>query len=704
MAAIQKLRNNAGLLIIVIGVALFAFIIGEFLTSGGQQGGRKRNNVAVVNGKGIPVDYFQRIIDEEEELAKMQMGVTALDEQTSREIRERAWNDLIQNTVLDREFEKLGLTVSGDELFDMVSGENPHPFIMQFFADPSTGAINRVALNQFLQSVNNLEEGNQQRMFWMYLENLIYKERKNQKYNTLLRQGLYTTNLEADRRMKEMNTSVNFDYVVRRYNEIPDSLVSVSDADVKQYYKEHKNEFKQEKSRDIRYVIWDVVPSQNDVAAAEAWINEVKSEFEQIEAENTEQYVRANSDIAPEMKNFSQGELPSDLDAFAFAAAPGDVFGPYFEDNTYKLAKLSAIERLPDSVRASHILFQVDQSNAASIQVLADSLKTRIENGSSDIAELARQYSSDQSNSQEGGDLGWFKEGRMVQSFNDSCFYGKTGDVKLVYSQFGIHIVKITNQSRPVKKVKLAVMAREVRVSDATDQKYFAAASEFGAVNNTKAKFDLAISEGKASVRTALNIKEGDNGVTGLDQSRELIRWAYNAEEGDVTPRVLDFNDKYVVAVLDKAREEGFAPVEDVRTAIEVEVRKQKRAEQLVAKVNEATGNASEINELANELNVPVQNASNVKFNSYSIPNLGVEPKLQAVAVQLDEGVISPAIDGNNGVFVIRVGGKELPVENADNTQAKSFMNRSYSTRVLYGSMEVLNELAGVEDYRLLFF
>lgn len=703
MAAIQTLRNKGGLLIIIIGIALFAFIIGEYLTSKGQSGGRAGADVAVVNGRGVSIENFQAMITEQEDLVKMQSGKTTLDEQTQLELRQRTWDDLIQTLVMNREFDKLGLGVSGDELFDLVNGENPHPFIMQFFADPNTGIVNRVGLNQFLQNVNELENGNPQKAFWLYLEEQIYKERMTAKYNTLLRQGLYATNLEAKRRTSEMNTSADFSYVVKQFNEIPDSSINVSDADVKEYYKLHKNEFKQQESRNIRYIVWEVVPSETDFKNAEAWVNEVKPELESIESSRTINYVKANSDIQPDGRNYAKGELDVNLDEFAFSAEEGAVFGPYFEDNYYKLAKLSKIDFLPDSVKASHILFTVDQNNVSAYQYLADSLITEIKNGAN-FAELARTNSMDQSNSQDGGQLGWFTEGKMVKPFSDSCFYGKTGDVKMVFSQFGIHIVKITAQSRPVKKVQIGVLAREVRPSEETDQIYFTQASEFGAINNSRELFEKAITEGKVVALNAQILDKNDNAINGLENSRSLVRWAYNNNEGDVTKKVMEFGNKYVVAMLDNANEEGFAKLEDVRTAIEVEIRKQKQGEQLMAKLNSAAENATDIESIASNMNLSTQLATNVRFTSYSIPNLGREPKLQAVAINLEQGQVSPAIVGTNGVYVIQVDNLNVADETTDYSMAKNFITRSYSSRINYSAFNVLNELADVEDNRISFY
>jgi peptidyl-prolyl cis-trans isomerase D len=704
MAVIQKIRNRAGLLVaVIIGMALIAFILGDLLTSGGLYLSKARNNVAVVNGTGIPIDQFQDIISEQEELTKMQMGVSTLEEQATLEIRQRAWNDMIQDLVISEEIKKLGLSVSGDELYNMINGDNPHQFIVQFFADPTTGVINHVALNQFLQQINSTEEITSQKLFWLYIEDLIYKERETTKYNTLLSKGFYATNLEANKRKKELNTSVNFNYIVKRYTEIPDSLVNLTDDEIKKYYKHNKNNYKQDKSRDIRYVVWEVLPSEKDYAETENWINKIKNEYIKITPENTNQYTKANSAISPNGINYAQGELDASLDSFAFASTLGNVYGPYFEEGYYKLAKLSKVSYLSDSVKASHILLAATQDNGYQMNQLADSLKTLIEKGAS-ISTLAMQYSTDKGSAEKGGDLGWFKEGQMVKPFSDSSFYGNVGDVKIVYSQYGIHILKIEAQSRRVKKVQLAVLARQVRASEATDQTYFAKASEFGAVNNTPEKFNKAIAEGVVKAIPLVKLTENTNNIAGLERSRELIRWAFNGNVGDITGKVMEFDNKYVIAIIDKVREKGFTPVEDLKSEIEIEVRKEKQGDLLAAKMQEAQDGISDINTIGANLNIPVNNASNVRFTSYTIPNLGAEPKLQAAAIALEEGKISAPIKGNNGVYIIQVESKNMPTPDANNTMEKNYITRTNTNRVTYSALTVLNELAGVEDNRINFY
>lgn len=705
MAIIQRIRNRAGILVaIIIGMALIAFILGDFLTSGGMYFKKQRSYVAVINGDGIDFEEYQSKINELEEITKMQMGVSSLDEQGTEEIRQRTWQEVTQQMVMDREYKKLGLTVHSDELYDLIGGENPHPYIQQFFADPKTGVINRAQLHGFLSQMNQIESDNENKKVWLYIEDLIYADRKITKYRTLLRKGLYATSLETKRRMNEFSKTVDFSYVVKRYTEIADTSVEVSEKDIKAYYKKNKEQYKQKASRDIRYVAWEVVPSENDYNETKKWITEVTSELKNVQVENSWQYIKANSDVAPIQRNYSKGEPSVQLDSFAFNSNVGDIYGPYFEEDAYKVARLIKVVYLPDSVKASHILLQPTQENYQQVKAMADSLLKLIKNGV-DFETLARTNSKDGS-AEKGGDLGWFKEGQMVKPFNDTCFEGKKGDVKLVNSQFGIHIVKIVDQSKPSKKVQIGVLTREVRASEATDQTYYAQASAFGGTNTTSEKFNDAVNSDKTlKVQSVSGLSTLDQNVSGIERSRELVRWAYEAKEGDVTPKVYQFDNKYVVAIVDKVREEGYASVEDVKNMIQIEVRKQKQAEKLLAELNAIKSSAGSLSAIASKLGTEVKKATNIRFSSYSIPELGVEPKLVAAATNLEQSKLSSAIDGTNGVYIIQVDRVELPNEaQVSNSFNRSYAERSYMSKVYTGATLALNELAKIKDNRINFY
>lgn len=703
MAIIQKIRNRAGLLVaVVIGAALVAFILGDFLSSGNVSFSSSANNIAEVNGKGVTVSMYEEYLSSIEEVNKLLRNTSSLDEQTTNAIREQVWQNIINDRVMGREYEKLGLNVHGDELAELILGDNPHAIIKQFFADPNTGAFSSYAVQNFWQNTNQVESDDTQKQIRLYIENIIDRERLVKKYNTLLNKGMYSTNLDAKRRKSDLNKTVDFSYIVKRYSEIPDSTVNVSDSELRAYYKKHKELYKQEKSRSIKYVEWKIVPTSKDRDAAKAWIKDAVVDLKGTDGTSTWQFIKSNSDISPNDKNYVAGELSPELDEFAFNSEVDDVYGPYYENDAYKIAKLVKIESLPDSVKASHILLKVDQNNYQAQQELADSLKKLIDKGE-DFGKLAFDNSQDASKT-DNGDLGWFGEGKMVRPFSDSCFYGKTGEIKMVYTQFGIHIIKINAQSRNAKKVKVAILAREVRPDDADDL-YFKKANEFGGLHRTSDQFEKGVDEDKEiNSKLAANIKAGDQNINGLENSRQLVRWAFTSEKGDVSNEVYQFGDKYVVAMLDKVNEDGYSAFEDVKSMIEIAVKKEKKGEQLIAQLSEATANAVNVNKLGVELKMPVKLATNIRFSSYSIPQLGAEPELIAASVNLEKGAVSDPIAGVNGVYVIQVDNITQSEMNDNYAMEKSFIERNYGAKINYNSSPVLNKLAKVEDNRITFF
>jgi peptidyl-prolyl cis-trans isomerase D len=389
-----------------------------------------------------------------------------------------------------------------------------------------------------------------------------------------------------------------------------------------------------------------------------------------------------------------------------FNAEIGTVIGPYFEDNAYKLSKLAEVNYLPDSVRARHILLQVNQNNARQMLQLADSLKELIEDKRADFAELARTNSVDGS-AQEGGDLGWFTESDMVniKQLSDSCFFGDVGDIKMITSQFGIHIVEILEQSRKVKKVQIGTVARIVEPSETTDRYYYSKAGEFAGLNNTYDKFNKAVEEQDMIPRLATNLDPLEKNIADLESPRALVKWAYSNEEHAVSG-VFKFGNKYVIAAIDKVREEGYAPIQDVQAEIEIEVKKEKKAQYIIDNMKSKLVGINSLEELANELDTRVQTATNIRFTSNSLAGAGIEPNVISVALSMDMNVISDPITGNNGVYIITLTNINDPAEpdNEEIRREEQFIERNYNTRVYYSAYEILKEMAKIQDHRTKFF
>jgi peptidyl-prolyl cis-trans isomerase D len=703
MAILEKLRVKAGLLVaIVIGLSLLAFVLSDFLDSGGSLFNRSKYEIAVVSGKSVPYNDYESKVKELEDIQKLQSGQVSLDEETLDQIRTVTWENMIQDMLLEKQYTKLGIEVSKEELRDLIMGENPHPAIAQLFTDPQTGILNRQNLNAFMQRINSVEEASDEKNYYLYIENEIYRQRKNIKYLNLLRKGLYVTKFETDRQLDESTRSVDLNYIVQNFNTISDSAISVSEKDLSKYYKENTNLFKQKESRDIRYVYFEVTPSQADFKAAEQWINDIKPEFDQ--AEDISQFVNLESDVPFDKKNYLEGALPDTLNDVLFNAAVGTSFGPYFTDNSYRISRLAAINYLPDSVKARHILLRATQRNTQTLYKTADSLVNLIKGGS-DFAMLAMMYSSD-GTGQTGGDASWFKEGE--KPFSDSCFLGEKGDVKLVASQYGIFVVQILDQSKPNKQVQVGTLVKNIVPSEQTDHEYYLKANEFAGKNNTYDKFLKSVEAENLTrnMQTALNLAPMDKRVNDLESARALVSWAYKAEEKDVST-VFKSDNKYVVVLLEKVREEGFAPLADVRADVENRVKQQKKADILVARTEEKEASAKTLEDIGKELGLQVEPVSGLRFTSSSIGTAGIEPNVVAAALALDKGVISNPIIGENGVYVLSVNNITAPTEaenQASTALARSYVERNYATRTNYYAYEALKELAKVKDNRREFY
>lgn len=706
MAVLERLRNRAGILLaVIIGLALFGFILQDLFTSGGNLT-RGDLEIGKIGRKSVSYQDYIRRIDDLAQIYKI-TGNTFLDEETQENIREQTWQRMVREEILGKEYSKLGIDVTSDELFDLVQGVDPHPMIRQIFTDPQTGIFNRSALFQFLR---NLDRDINQKTYWLFLENEIAEERKFAKYNTLISKGLYVTTPLAAMELERRSRLVDFDYVVKRFTTIPDSLVVITSDDLKKYYAGNKQDFKQEATRDIEYMVFDVRPSQTDVRAVERWINDIKPEFESVD--QVQQFINLNSDQPFDNRNYKNGDLPATINDFMFAAGPGDVFGPYMENETYKLARLVEVNFLPDSVKARHILIEPNRNLSypqaiEEARSLADSLKNLITRGR-DFALLAEDFSADPGSANLGGNLGWFREGMMVQEFDNACFNGKKGDLVVVETQFGVHLIEIQEQGPRIKKLKAGVLTRDLEPSSATIQSVYTEASRFALTNNNYDKFVRTAEAENLAKRVATDIRENSRNIPGFDSPRALIRRAFDTDQGkiildDNNQAVFDMGNRFVVAYVSRATREGIAPLADVRSEVEFNVRKEKKAAMLASEFNEALSEVSDLEELAARLNLQVEEATGINFNSFSVPRAGLEPAVIATAVETNEGTLSNPVNGNNGVYVLKV--KQL-IPPADNNPAsdKFRLMASYQSRASFEVFEALKESVGVKDLRTKYF
>ncbi|MFO7788993.1 MAG: SurA N-terminal domain-containing protein [Bacteroidota bacterium] len=697
MAVLQKIRNRAGVLIIVfVGVALFLFIIDPSTFEGLFQ--KQETNIAKINGEKIPYNEYQNEVDKLTKFVKEAQQKSSLDEETRNELRDNVWEQLLNEHLLAESLDDLGISVSQDEMEDLLWGSDIHPVIKQNFADPQTNRLDTSYVQQFFSQA---DQDPRMKIIANYFRETIKRDRINKKYENLISKGFYTPTPLAKEDYFNSNTKVNFAYVNKGYKTIPDEEVEIKEDDLEDYYEDHTYMFRNEETtREVEYVGFDIIPTAEDSAKLVSEMEDLKTRF--ANTEDNQAFVQMHSDNVIRQQYFAPEEIPGDYGEGILDKEPGYISDIIKTDSTYMVFKLLGVENIPDSVKASHILIQPDSTTTLEqAQQTIDSIKTEIEDGAS-FEKMASQFSMGPS-ARDGGSLGWFGPGQMVEEFNDACFYGETGDITIVESQFGVHLVKIEDQAAKNTQAQLAVVNKDIDYSNDTYQKAYADASRFASENNTAKKFDEAVTEGHYVKKIASNIKENDRNIKGLEYGREIIRWAYEAEKDEVSD-VFESGDRFIVAKLTKVKEEGTAPLEQVKEQVESIVLNKKKAEIIKETISEAMQNNTELTAIAQDMGLRVDTANNISFNSFSVPRVGIEPKLIGRAANIEPGTLDGPVEGNSGVFVYKVTQRNEAPEIDDYSQQKARLKSQLSSRVGYELLEAIKEASEIEDNRAVFF
>ncbi len=702
MATLQKIRNRAGIAIaIFIGMALAAFILGDLFKSSSSIMRGKQMELAEIDGKTVTYPEFQAKVDELSEIYKMNSGKTSLDQKTTDQIKEQTWQSMVRNLTMKDIYENLGIGVSSTELFDLVQGKNPHAIIQSIFRDPNTGTINRGALIQFLKYQQTNSTGKEHN-YWLFIENQIIEERSFSKYNNLLSKGILATTEEAKNDLKGLNHKANIQIAAKMYSSVSDSTVKVTDSELKAYYDKNKEKYKQENNRNIEYVTFPVVASKADEDKLIKWSNDIKAEFATVA--DPAAFVNINSDVPFDPSYFKKGELSPEIGNFAFAGKVGDIYGPYKEKNSWKLVKIQKFEELPDSVQARHILVKVNsQAELAKATATIDSFKNLILVKGQKFEDLARTKSQDNGSANAGGALGWIRRGMMVKPFEDAAFFGKVNELQVVKTQFGMHLVQVTVRGKTAPNVQLATINRIIEPSSQTYQSTYTQASKFASSNQDPKKFNDAIVAQGLNKRMA-NIRENDKEVSGLENSRLLIRAAYKAKTGTIvsgsegTP-IFEMGNQFVIAVLVSEQEKGIASLNTIKARVELEVRKEKKAQQLIEKMS----GKSDLNQLVSSVGATLSEAKDISFDTYSIPGVGYEPAIAGAATALEGNQVSKPVIGTNGVYVVKVNSVNSGSDQ-DIAGNRQKMAASIGYRANMYAFEALRENAKIVDKRAKFY
>ena len=705
MSALQFLREKAGVLVAgLIGLSLFIFVISDFFGRGRSQRLRQKKyyEIGQINGQRISYQDYEQRIQNLQEIYKLS-GTSNIDEKTSESIKEQIWQQIIRENILEDQFKDLGIGVSDEEVNDLVFGNDPHPVVKQLFTDRQSGQFNKSFLVQFLK---NTETDPQAKKYWLFFENEIVSDRMSTKYNDLVTRGLYVTSKQAEYDSKASSKSIDFSYAMKSYSSIPDSSVTVSESEIHNYYASHKENYKRSISRDIEYVTFDINPSDADYKDAEQWITKVKSDY--AVAENPVQFINSNSDTRYTGIYTTITGVPDSLKKFVREENKTKIYGPYLENGSYKLAKLIDAAERPDSVHARHILIQPNSRlTLAQAKAKADSLLTLLKK-SIPFALLAQSSSDDKGSAQAGGDLGWFKEGQMITAFNNACFTSKKGEMKIIETSAGVHLIEVVDISKKEKKYDVGIIDRKVAASSITNQKVYAEASKFAGNNYSYEKFTKSVAELKLNKRVANSISPQQKNLPGLDRPRLLIMALFQTQPDKIVldqsqQAVFEIGDKYVVGYCTKALEEGVAPLSEVVNDIRYNITRDKKAEKISVQLKSLAEKDKNIEALATSVGVQVQEATQVNFRSYSVTGAGIEPSLIAAATIAEKGVLSGPVKGNNGVFMITVNNSNTN-DSEDVNLLRERMASTFRMRGSYEAYDALRKSANIIDRRYKFY
>ncbi|MBT28184.1 MAG: hypothetical protein CMO01_00885 [Thalassobius sp.] len=692
MSIINSIRNKSGLLLIVIGVAMLAFILGDLFSRNFLSQGNERI-VGEIAGEEIPFEEFSREFDEFRQNYEMNIG-RALTEQELPGIRQQAWNQLVFKKAYFKEFEKLGLAVTDEEMIDMIQGNNIDPSWASLFTNPETGEIDRNNIRSFLQNIESVPP--QSQAFYINFERNLRPNRLRAKYENLLAETYFATDAEAKKEYEAQNSKADVRYAYVPYSTIPDSAVSVSESEMRDYYNDHKKEFDSDATISLEYVTFPIQPSDMDLEAIKEELEDLKTPF--ANTQNDTAFTAANSETNNNFIVAKPNSLPQGLNIGDFEK--GKVFGPVKDGDFYKLYKV--LDIVNDSVayaKARHILIKTgddkDAAKAKATKILND-IK-----GGADFAQMAAANGEDGTKSR-GGDLGWFDENAMVEPFGKAVFNAKSTGLlpSLIETDFGYHIIEVTH-TKIYDNFNLAVIEKEIAASDDTRSEVYRRTGAF-AVDRTKENFISASEADSSLIRyQALNINKNSRSINNIYDPgvRTIITWAFReAEVGDVS-ETLELEDQFVIALLTEKTEDGISSFESVKNSIKTKLAKEKKKEQILAKMKGLSGTLDQIKDGYGS-GATIGQATAISLNTTSLPSVGFAPKAIGQIFKMETGQTSEPIADENGVLVVEVDQMDKASEIAEYSLYKDQIQSKYGNinQVSAKIAQAMNEFAEVEN------
>jgi len=709
MAILGKIRERSLFLIIIIALALFSFVIGDVFTRGGFGG--SSNSVGEINGDNITREEFAELVEQQ----RARSGNRTSQMQSVN----AAWDNLVRQKIYENQLEKSGVIVGEKDVWDEIINQ---PFVQsspQFKNE--AGLFDEEKFKEYIATLKDAKDDDEQGqaawLSWLDYERNIKSSLELRTYNNLITAGLGVTLKESERYYFDNNTKLDLEYVFVPYIYISDSTVTVSDDEIKQYVKKHPEDFRAEATRDISFVKFDIKATPEDENAIKNEMLKLIDDREEYStaAKNTikikgfsnsddpQEFFRDHSSDTPfDDKFYSKSNLNQQFADSLFNLNVGEIFGPYKEGEYYKLSKLIEVKQLPDSVKARHILIPFLGALRASPSVTqtdeeakntADSLLTIFKKDKSKFADLAKDFSSDTGSGAKGGDLGWFDYNRMVPQFRDFTFENKIGDINVVKSDFGYHIIDIQDQKNIQKAIKIATFSRKIEPSEETENDIFQTAETFASeLSSGKDMTELA-KENNLRVIPVLNLKAMDEQVSSLGNQRQIVNWAFNKSTKEKEIKRFDIDNGYAVVMLNTKRKKGLS-IGQSKFNVRNILLNEKKGKMIKDKMTGA-----DLQEIANSFNTEVKSSKAVSLGSPLLPDAGRSPELITTLLSLPENKVYTKIETPKGVFAVNIVKKEVPKALDNYASFKPIIENKVKAKGGQ-AYDVLKKAADIEDNR----
>ena len=695
MAVLEKIRVKFGLAIsIIIALALLSFIIDPSTLQTVAQTMNPKNDVGIIAGKSISYSDFLSDIDRYKTINEIITGSSVQNEQTSQQIRNAAWQELIDRYLFIKNAKAAGIGVGNDELIALTTGDEISPIIAQnpMFLDQN-GQFSRENVVEFVKNISNDPSGNL-KLYWDYIQNTVFTQQFYAKYGALFTNSYYQNAIQAESEIAMNNTKANVDFVLAPYSFAVDSTIKVSEADVRAYYKAHKKFYKQNASRDIEYVVFEVTPSEGDINATNEAMAAVYDEFGTTD--NMKAFLLKNSESQLSDYWYKAGELNTvnaDINSFVFGEAKG--VSPIIRSgNSFYAAKVVETANIPDSVYVKHILLQGKEAKH-----LADSLLDVVKKGAN-FSATAAVYSADQGSMADGeiGNIGWMTQTYMIPGF-ESVLTAEVGKPYIIDTRYGSHVVLVSKKTAPVAKKRVAILEKTALASEGTFNEYYAKANKFASIAAGSFEGYKKAVDSLGVYSHQMKITEATSSYGAVDNAKEVTRWAFDAKKNKSSEIITVNQNFFFIAALKEIHKEGYAPLSEVSAPISQmlysEARNAKAKEDVAAKI---AGIAS-IDEVAATLNSTVNKDQEISFSTM---NAQIDPAALGAMFKAPLNTISGPVAGAVGTYVFVVNSRDTEsFYTADDARMMNSQKAQYSSQMV---LPVMMDDADVKDNRARFF